>query len=139
MDNIHRFGSNVELGKPDKSASRILTGPPKCLWLLARVPQRQYYSDESRGKGEKSASVFMSILGSMAIAVSPQAIAESGKPRLVQGRTPILPAVGSCKIERPERSEGQSFLEDSSGHSILQPPAVGKIGEESPNTQPALF
>ncbi|MFA6552562.1 MAG: hypothetical protein WCT19_03630 [Candidatus Paceibacterota bacterium] len=40
----------------------------------------------------------------------------------------ILSAIGGYKIERPERSRGAS-PSTSSGHSILQPLAVGKIGE----------
>jgi len=44
---------------------------------------------------------------------------------------PILPTAGSCKIERSE--QGRGALRLRSGHSILQPPSVGKIGEESPN------
>ncbi len=46
---------------------------------------------------------------------------------------PILSAMGGYKIERPEHSRG-AILRLRSGYSILQPPAVGKIGEESPNT-----
>ena len=48
----------------------------------------------------------------------------------ISSQAPILFAVGSYKIERPESYEG-SFLADSSGHSILQSLAVGKIGEGS--------
>lgn len=46
----------------------------------------------------------------------------------MQGRALILPAAGSCKIERPEKDEGV-VLRVISGHSILKPPVAGKIGE----------
>ena len=53
---------------------------------------------------------------------------EKREDSAISSQASILSAVGSYKIERPESYEG-SFLADSSGHSILQPLVVGKIGE----------
>ena len=54
-------------------------------------------------KGEKFAGVFMfSKESSTGFRSLCAATRNNGKPHLVQGRAPILPAAGSRKIERPE-------------------------------------